>query len=142
MGRERLAAPDLERIFQGETVSGLSEWQLLARYLENRDELAFAALVARHGPMVMGTCRRMLAAGADAEDAFQATFLVLVRRAARCRRATQSALAARGRSTGFDAGTIASCAGGASSRAAASSRPLLRGRTRSTASSRRFSIRK
>ena len=81
MGRERLAAPDLERIFQGETVSGLSEWQLLARYLENRDELAFAALVARHGPMVMGTCRRMLAAGADAEDAFQATFLVLVRRA-------------------------------------------------------------
>ncbi len=81
MGPERLATPDLERIFQGETVSGLSEWQLLARYLENRDELAFAALVARHGPMVMGTCRRMLAAGADVEDAFQATFLVLVRRA-------------------------------------------------------------
>ena len=81
MGHDRLAAPDLERIFQGETVSGLSEWQLLARYLEQRDELAFAALVARHGPMVMGTCRRMLSRGADAEDAFQATFLVLVRRA-------------------------------------------------------------
>ena len=81
MGHDRLATPDLERIFQGETVSGLSEWQLLARYLEHRDELAFAALVARHGPMVMGTCRRMLSGGADAEDAFQATFLVLVRRA-------------------------------------------------------------
>jgi RNA polymerase sigma factor (sigma-70 family) len=81
MGHERLAAPDLERIFQGETVAGLSEWQLLTRYLEHRDELAFAALVARHGPMVMGTCRRMLSRGADAEDAFQATFLVLVRRA-------------------------------------------------------------
>jgi RNA polymerase sigma factor (sigma-70 family) len=81
MGHDRLATPDLERIFQGETVSGLSEWQLLTRYLEHRDELAFAALVARHGPMVMGTCRRMLARGADAEDAFQATFLVLVRRA-------------------------------------------------------------
>ena len=74
MGQNRLASPDMERIFQGETVSGLSEWQLLARYLEQRDELAFAALVARHGPMVMGTCRRMLADRADAEDAFQATF--------------------------------------------------------------------
>jgi RNA polymerase sigma factor (sigma-70 family) len=81
MSRHRLATPELERIFQGETVSGLSEWQLLVRYLEHRDELAFAALVARHGPMVMGTCRRMLSGGADAEDAFQATFLVLVRRA-------------------------------------------------------------
>ncbi len=81
MSHHRLATPDMERIFQGETVSGLSEWQLLARYLEHRDELAFAALVARHGPMVMGTCRRMLSGRTDAEDAFQATFLVLVRRA-------------------------------------------------------------
>jgi RNA polymerase sigma factor (sigma-70 family) len=81
MGHHRLTSPDMERIFQGETVSGLSEWQLLARYLEHRDELAFAALVARHGPMVMGTCRRMLAGSGEAEDAFQATFMVLVRRA-------------------------------------------------------------
>ena len=81
MSHHRLATPELERIFQGETVSGLSEWQLLARYLEQRDELAFAALVARHGPMVMGTCRRMLSGGPDADDAFQATFMVLVRRA-------------------------------------------------------------
>ncbi len=81
MTHHRLATPELERIFHGETVAGLSEWQLLARYIEHRDELAFAALVAKHGPMVMGTCRRMLSGGADAEDAFQATFLVLVRRA-------------------------------------------------------------
>jgi RNA polymerase sigma factor (sigma-70 family) len=77
----RLASPDMERIFRGETISGLSEWQLLARYLEQRDELAFEALVARHGPMVLGTCRRLLATESDVDDAFQATFLVLVRRA-------------------------------------------------------------
>ena len=61
MGDHRLATPDLNRIFRGETVSGLSEWQLLERYLEARDEVAFEALVARHGPMVLGVCRRMLA---------------------------------------------------------------------------------
>jgi RNA polymerase sigma factor (sigma-70 family) len=81
MGRHRLASPDIGRIFRGETVAGLSEWQLLARYLERRDEIAFEALVARHGPMVLGVCRRMLADEAEVEDAFQATFLVLVRRA-------------------------------------------------------------
>jgi RNA polymerase sigma factor (sigma-70 family) len=81
MSQQRTAVPDLGRIFEGETVSGLSEWQLLERYLERRDETAFEALVARHGPMVLGVCRRMLAGQAEIEDAFQATFLVLVRRA-------------------------------------------------------------
>ena len=81
MGHHRLAMPDLGRIFRGEAVAGLSEWQLLERYLERRDEVAFEALVARHGPMVLGVCRRMLADRTDVEDAFQATFLVLVRRA-------------------------------------------------------------
>jgi RNA polymerase sigma factor (sigma-70 family) len=81
MGWQRLASPDLGRIFRGETISGLSEWQLLERYLERRDEAAFEALVCRHGPMVLGVCRRMLLDQADVEDAFQATFLVLVRRA-------------------------------------------------------------
>jgi len=77
----RLATSFLERIFRGETVAGLSEWQLLERYLERRDEVAFEALVARHGPMVLGVCRRMLTDQTDVEDAFQAMFLVLVRRA-------------------------------------------------------------
>ena len=52
-----------------------------ARYLERRDETAFEAIVTRHGPMVLGVCRRALGLTPDADDAFQATFLVLVRRA-------------------------------------------------------------
>src|SRR5215831_8050155 len=81
MTSERLAVPGLGRGFQGESISGLSEWQLRERYLERRDESAFEALVTRHGPRVLGVCRRMLGGSSEAEDAFQATFLILVRRA-------------------------------------------------------------
>jgi RNA polymerase sigma factor (sigma-70 family) len=59
---------------------------LLQRYVADREEAAFEALVQRHGPMVLSVCRYLVHNSADAEDAFQATFLVLVRRAASIRK--------------------------------------------------------
>jgi RNA polymerase sigma factor (sigma-70 family) len=62
-----------------------SDAELLHRYVDRRDEDAFAELVRRHGPMVLGACRRILGPGPDADDAFQAAFLALARGAGRVR---------------------------------------------------------
>jgi RNA polymerase sigma factor (sigma-70 family) len=64
--------------------AGLGDGELLGSFIERHDETALAALVRRHGPMVWGVCRRLLSHH-HAEDAFQATFLVLVRKAASIR---------------------------------------------------------
>ncbi len=72
----------LRRIVLLRDGAGLTDGQLLEDYIGRRDEAALAALVHRHGPMVWGVCSRVLRNYHDAEDAFQATFLVFVRKAA------------------------------------------------------------
>src|SRR5262245_25344800 len=63
-----------------------SDRQLLEQFVADRDEDAFAALLKRHGPLVLGVCRQVLGDLHEAEDAFQATFLVLARKAKSIRR--------------------------------------------------------
>ena len=75
---------ELEVLWTTGTMTGLSDAQLLARFAQARDstgELAFRELIIRHGPMVLAICRQILRHSHDVDDAFQATFLVLVRRA-------------------------------------------------------------
>ncbi len=65
--------------------AGRTDGQLLASFIDQKDEAAFEALVRRHGPMVLSVCRRVVRHHQDAEDAFQATFLVLARKASSIR---------------------------------------------------------
>jgi len=77
------ARDEIRRLFTDGTLAGLSDGQLLERFTTHGDGEAFAVIVARHGRVVLAACRSSLGPcnAADAEDALQATFLVLVRRA-------------------------------------------------------------
>ena len=81
MATAAMVMKGMGRLFGGGTLAGRADAQLLESFLADRDESAFAALVARHGPMVLATCRAVLRDPAAADDAFQATFLVLARKA-------------------------------------------------------------
>ena len=76
----------LRRLAEGQTATAQSDRQLLEQFIFRHDQASFAALVRRHGPMVLSVCRRVLQHTQDAEDAFQATFLVLARKAAGVRK--------------------------------------------------------
>ena len=79
--RATTALRDVRRLYDSGTLAGLSDAALLERFHQGRDPVAFEALMARHGGMVLAVCRSVLGHGPGADDAFQATFLVLVRKA-------------------------------------------------------------
>jgi RNA polymerase sigma factor (sigma-70 family) len=85
-GHAEILLRHLRRLVAPQSVAHLSDRELVARFSAHRDEAAFEALVQRHGPMVLCVCRRVLGNEQDAEDAFQATFLVLSRKTASLRR--------------------------------------------------------
>jgi RNA polymerase sigma factor (sigma-70 family) len=79
--QQEVVLPHLCRLIGSSSPRELPDGDLLERFLARGDAEAFAALVRRHGPTVFGVCRRVLRHTQDAEDAFQATFLVLTRKA-------------------------------------------------------------
>jgi RNA polymerase sigma factor (sigma-70 family) len=80
-GQAHFVLRHLRKLAASPGLDALTDGQLLERFVAAQEEAAFAALVRRHGPLVLGVCRRLLRGRADAEDAFQATFIVLFRRA-------------------------------------------------------------
>src|SRR5207244_3672905 len=70
-----------QQLLEPGTIAGLSEAQVLARFVERRDPVAFEAIVTRHGPMVVSVYRRMLRDPSDVDDAFQTTFFILIKKA-------------------------------------------------------------
>ncbi len=81
VGRSDTLLKDLRTLYSVGSAGELSDGQLLEQFAASRDEAIFELLVERHGPMVLQICRGMLGNSHDADDAFQATFLVLVRQA-------------------------------------------------------------
>src|SRR5262245_44438139 len=77
---------EIQVLFNAGTAIGLSDRQLLERFTSSRDSSAFEGLVSRHGPMVLRVCANLLRDPNDVQDAFQATFLILVRRSGSIRR--------------------------------------------------------
>src|SRR4051794_41651772 len=81
---EALVSKHLHTLYNVGAIGNLTDGQLLERFTSGRDEsveATFTALVDRHGPMVLRVCQQVLGDSHDAQDAFQATFLVLIRRA-------------------------------------------------------------
>ena len=115
-GKTASGLRQLRAIFSEGTATGLSDGQLLERFVNNRAlsveaaraaETAFEAIVSRHGAMVWGVCRRVLGDAHEAEDAFQATFLILVRKAGSLRGAmARSAAGSMGRPPRRDSGSL------------------------------------
>src|SRR5438128_12000861 len=85
-GQMDAVVQQIRQLAEGGRASALTDQQLLERFIARKDESAFAALVRRHGPMVLSLCRRVLHHVQDAEDVCQATFLVLARKAATIRK--------------------------------------------------------
>ena len=93
IGQSEMVNP-IRTLFAVGTIAGLTDAELLERFASRggeEAEMAFAALLARHGPMVLSVCRGLLRDRHDSEDAFQATFLVLARKAGSLRRPDQLA---------------------------------------------------
>src|SRR5438552_1841290 len=76
----------INRLLETQSAQEQTDAQLLRRFAQKREEAAFAALLARHGRLVWDVCRHALSHEHDAEDAFQATFLVLARKAGSVRK--------------------------------------------------------
>jgi RNA polymerase sigma factor (sigma-70 family) len=76
----------LKRTLATEGLAAIPDHQLLERFLSTHDEMAFRAIISRHGPMVYRVCRRVLADEQETEDAFQAAFVILIRKAGSIRK--------------------------------------------------------